>query len=117
MSFIYAEKYSVDESRRKSIRVLCDTKVTPNNYSAANFSNVSYDLIMNHGYGIIKSTIICPKICVSLAGTDEIFSGLGEMYVADERFRKNIDKAGGDGTAEFACAAIRVKCGNSAEKA
>lgn len=49
--------------------------------------------------------------------TDEIFSGLGEMYVADERFRKNIDKAGGDGTAEFARAAIRVKCGNSAEKA
>lgn len=28
--------------------------------------------------------------------TDEIFAGLGEMYVADERFRKNIDKAGGD---------------------
>ena len=49
--------------------------------------------------------------------TDEIFSGLGEMYVADERFRKNIDKAGGDGTAEFARAAIHVKCGNSAEKA
>ena len=49
--------------------------------------------------------------------TDEIFAGLGEMYVADERFRKNIDKAGGDGTAEFARAAIRVKCGNSAEKA
>ncbi len=49
--------------------------------------------------------------------TDEIFAGLGEMYVADDRFKKNIDKAGGDGTAEFACAAIRVKCGNSAEKA
>ena len=49
--------------------------------------------------------------------TNEIFAGLGEMYAADERFRKNIDKAGGDGTAEFARAAIRVKCGNSAEKA
>ena len=49
--------------------------------------------------------------------TDDIFSGLGEMYVADERFRKNIDKAGGAGAAEFARAAIRVKCGNSAEKA
>ena len=43
--------------------------------------------------------------------TDEIFTGLGEMYVADERFRKNIDKAGGDGTAEFARAAIRAYCG------
>ena len=49
--------------------------------------------------------------------TDEIFSGLGEMYVADERFKKNIDKAGGAGTAEFARAAIRFKCGNNSEKA
>ena len=48
--------------------------------------------------------------------TDEIFSVLGEMYVADERFKKNIDKAGGDGTAEFARAAIRFKCGNNSEK-
>ena len=46
--------------------------------------------------------------------TDEIFAGLGEMYVADERFRKNIDKAGGDGTAEFARAAIRVRNGKIA---
>ena len=49
--------------------------------------------------------------------TDEIFAGLGETYAADERFRKNIDKAGGVGTAEFARAAIRAKCGNSSEKA
>ena len=48
--------------------------------------------------------------------TDEIFAGLGEMYVADERFRKNIDKAGGDGTAQFARAAIRVKCGSGSAK-
>ena len=26
--------------------------------------------------------------------TDEIFVGLGKMYVADERFKKNIDKYG-----------------------
>ena len=49
--------------------------------------------------------------------SDEIFAGLGEMYVCDERFRKNIDKAGGDGTAEFARAAIRVRCGNGSAKA
>lgn len=42
--------------------------------------------------------------------TDEIFAGLGEMYVADERFRKNIDKVGGDGTAQFAHDAIRLYC-------
>ena len=45
------------------------------------------------------------------ACTDEIFAGLGEMYAADERFKKNIDKAGGEGTAEFARAAIRARYG------
>ena len=37
--------------------------------------------------------------------TDEILAGLGKMYVADERFKKNIDKYG-NGTAEFAADAI-----------
>ena len=37
--------------------------------------------------------------------TDEILAGLGKMYVADERFMKNIDKYG-EGTAEFASEAI-----------
>ncbi len=42
--------------------------------------------------------------------TNEILSGLGEMYVGDERFRNNIDQAGGDGTAEFVRQAIEVYC-------
>lgn len=33
--------------------------------------------------------------------TDEILKGLGQMYISDERFKKDIDKAGGNGTAEF----------------
>ena len=41
--------------------------------------------------------------------TDEILAGLGKMYVADERFKKNIDKCG-EGTAEFAAEAIEVYC-------
>ena len=41
--------------------------------------------------------------------TDEILAGLGQMYVADERFQKNIDKYG-EGTAEFAAEAIAVYC-------
>ena len=44
--------------------------------------------------------------------TPEILSGLGEMYTADERFRENIDRAGGKGTAEFACQAIAAYCKN-----
>lgn len=43
------------------------------------------------------------------ACTDEILAGLGKMYVADERFKKNIDKVG-EGTAEFASLAISSFC-------
>lgn len=39
--------------------------------------------------------------------TNEILVGLGQMYVADERFRKNIDRHG-DGTAAYICEAIQV---------
>ena len=38
--------------------------------------------------------------------TDEILAGLGKMYVADERFKENVDKYG-EGTAEFAAEAIK----------
>ena len=39
--------------------------------------------------------------------TDEILAGLGKMYIADERFKKNIDKYG-EGTAQFASEAIAI---------
>lgn len=42
--------------------------------------------------------------------TDEILAGLGKMYVADERFKKNIDKIG-EGTAEFVSNSIATKFG------
>ncbi|MCQ2463484.1 MAG: MerR family transcriptional regulator [Clostridia bacterium] len=38
--------------------------------------------------------------------TNEILSGLGIMYAYDERFKANIDAAGGDGTALFVSQAI-----------
>ena len=41
--------------------------------------------------------------------TDEILAGLGKMYVADERFKQNIDKCG-EGTAKFVSEAIAVFC-------
>lgn len=40
--------------------------------------------------------------------TDEILKDLGKMYVCDKRFKNNIDKAGGVGTAEFTAKAIEV---------
>lgn len=42
--------------------------------------------------------------------TDPILAGLGQMYVADERFRKNIDRHA-PGTAEYISAAIAHHCG------
>lgn len=42
--------------------------------------------------------------------TDEILMGLGEMYVSDERFKRNIDSTGGEGTAEFVKQAIACYC-------
>ena len=41
--------------------------------------------------------------------TDEILAGLGKMYVADERFKNNIDKYG-EGTTDFVAEAIAVFC-------
>jgi len=41
--------------------------------------------------------------------TKEILAGLGQMYVADDRFRNNIDKHA-DGTAKFIGDAISVYC-------
>ena len=39
--------------------------------------------------------------------TNEILAGLGKMYVADERFKENIEKYG-EGTAEFVAEAIAL---------
>lgn len=39
--------------------------------------------------------------------TDEILAGLGQMYVADDRFKNNIDKYA-DGTAEFVSEVIKM---------
>ena len=41
--------------------------------------------------------------------TNEILAGLGQMYVADERFKENINKSG-EGTAEFVAEAIELYC-------
>ena len=41
--------------------------------------------------------------------TNEILAGLGQMYVADERFKTNIDKHS-FGTAEFMSQAIKIYC-------
>ena len=39
--------------------------------------------------------------------TDEILAGLGKMYIADQRFKENIDKYA-EGTAEFISKSIAI---------
>lgn len=48
--------------------------------------------------------------------SNDIFKGLGEMYVCDDRFKKNIDRVGGEGTAEFVREAIFIYCDNGKKK-
>ena len=43
--------------------------------------------------------------------TNEILRGLGGLYAAGGELTENIDRAGGQGTAAFAAAAIAVFCG------
>lgn len=43
--------------------------------------------------------------------TNEILLGLGRMYSGGGEFTENIDKAGGEGTAEFTTKAIEIYCG------
>ena len=45
------------------------------------------------------------------ACSDEVLYSLGKMYVDDERFTANIDRAGGEGTANFVFEAIKTYCG------
>ena len=42
--------------------------------------------------------------------TRQILKGLGMMYIAGDEMTKNIDKAGGEGTAQFAHEAIEIYC-------
>lgn len=42
--------------------------------------------------------------------TKEILASLGKMYAGNEAFTQNIDAAGGEGTAQFAGAAIEIYC-------
>ena len=42
--------------------------------------------------------------------TKQILRGLGQMYIAGDAMTENIDRAGGEGTADFAHRAIEVYC-------
>ena len=96
------------------------------NYTAADWSELSagMDVIMA-GFTELKSSGVAPdakpaRLQVEklkqfitermYTCTDEILSGLGQMYIADDRFTKNIDKHG-DGTAVYVSECIKSYCG------
>ena len=41
---------------------------------------------------------------------NDILYSLGQMYVNDKRFKNNIDKTAGEGTAKFVSEAISIYC-------
>ena len=84
MSFVYAEKYKLDDKSKETVHIFCDTKIIPTDYSFASFSSKELDLIKK--YGIIKSTIICPEICVSFAGNNLYYAGKLFQTLNDKHF-------------------------------
>lgn len=61
----------------------------------------------------VQSKIKELQDCISLEFykcSNEVLKCLGQMYVADERFKNNIDKVAGIGTAEFVSKAIQTYC-------
>lgn len=72
MSFIYAEKYRSEDIGVESVRILCDTKIIPDEYTSMHFSEVQCDCVTK--YGIVKSTICNPQLCVSYAGNNILFA-------------------------------------------
>lgn len=75
-----------------------------------------FAVCMNNGYTAAsdEAQALVKELQAYITGnyytcTNEILAGLGQMYVADERFKKSIDK-NGDGTAEFVSEAIKLYC-------
>ena len=72
MSSIYAEKYRDENVGVESVRILCDTKIIPDENTSMHFSEVQCDCVTK--YGIVKSTICNPQLCVSYAGNNILFA-------------------------------------------
>ena len=82
MSFVFAEKYKASWSETERLDIHCDTRVVKESISGAHFSAKQRFFIEQ--YGIVKSTIIAPEICISFAGNDILY--------ATKLFRKLYDR-------------------------
>ena len=79
--------------------IFAEFAMCKNNGASADFAEVQ-ELVAKLQAHITDNYYTC---------TNDIFAGLGKMYVADERFKNNIDKYG-EGTADFVAEAISVFC-------
>ena len=95
------------------------------NYTAADWEELAADLdVIMEGFGNLNARGVAPdhekpRLLVRklqqfitermYTCTDEILLGLGQLYVTDERFTKNIDKHG-EGTAAYINECIKVYC-------
>ena len=69
MSFVFAERITQsDKDAADTIRVYCDTKVTPDDSKISGVSNELLRQLDSHG--LVKTTIICPEFCISFAGNN-----------------------------------------------
>ena len=96
-----------DEDKAKAEELLNSTQKPTTGYDSYQKENAAQEdaslkLWFDHMYTRAPQSGFTAK-------ADQILSGLGQMYVADERFKKNIDKYG-KGTAEFASEAIAAFC-------
>ncbi len=81
MSFVFAEKYNDSWSKTEGLEIHCDTRIVKESISGAHFSSKQKSCIER--YGIVKSTIIAPEICISFAGNNILY--------ATKLFRKLFD--------------------------
>ena len=120
------DNYSMEVFNRwGNADVYCEHEQKTKNYTKEKWAEINDELMSifaeftqfkNNGYGVNMPEVqsIVGKLQDYITQnyytcTNEILAGLGKMYVADERFKKNIDKYG-EGTAEFASEAIAIFC-------
>jgi DNA-binding transcriptional MerR regulator len=92
------EKYS--ELNDKMTKLICEFSACKNNLNPPD-SDTAQALVLKWQNFITENYYTCTK---------QILQGLGQMYAADPRFKENIDRAGGAGTADFAARAIEIYC-------
>lgn len=104
------------EAQKKTARYSADKQKDVNEGLMAVFADFANAMNSGAGPDSDEAKAVAEKLQFYITEnfytcTKEILSGLGEMYVLDERFRNNIDQYG-KGTAEYARDAIKNYCNN-----